>query len=101
MQNVVELQHYGEFLATQETVRELCVPNEFIRIERLVAIATFAEHVDVGRQSTAPWERDARVATIGEIPCGQVARYLQTIFRVRISSICIQRQIEPFVSEAE
>ena len=47
MEDIIPLEHDYQFLASQESMRQLCVPDKFIGIQRLVTIASFAEHVDV------------------------------------------------------
>ena len=76
MKDVIPLQHHGQFLATQETVRQLGVPYHFIGVQRLIAIAALTKHVEVGDQAGTPWEGDIRIAAVLEVPGGQVVRSL-------------------------
>ena len=73
VEDVIPLQHDGEFLSLEETLRELCVPDELIGIECLVAVSPLAEHMEVGRQVGAPWEGNSCVASVREIPCGEIS----------------------------
>ena len=82
-------------------MRKLCVPNELIGVECLVAVSPFAEHVEVCRQVGAPWEGDSGVASIGEVPCGEIARSLQLVFGMCICGIAVDREVEPTVAETK
>ena len=101
VQDVIPLKHHGELLATQETMRDLSIPDEFVGVEGLVAITALAEHVDIGGNVTAPREGDSCVSTIREVPCCQVARCLQTVLCMCVGCVGIERKIEPLVAEAE
>ena len=87
VEDVVPLQHHREFLAFHETVRELRVPYQLVGIERGVAVAPLAEHMEIGGEIGAPRERDARVASIREVPGGEVVGGLEPVFRTGISDI--------------
>ena len=50
VENVVPLKHDGEYLATEEAVAELCVPDELVGVECLVGITTLAVAMEVGRE---------------------------------------------------
>ena len=100
-QDVVPLQHDSQRFATQETVRQLHVPYHLIGVQRLVAIAALAVHVEVGTQVGAPWEGYLSVAAIGEVPRRQVVRGLQTVLCAGIRGALVQRDAEPRVAIAE
>ena len=101
VQDVIPLQHDGERLAAQETVAQLCIPNEFVGIQRLVAVASFAEHMGIGREIATPRECDSGIAAIGEIPGCQVVGSLKTVLSMCIGSSSVKREIEPLVAETE
>ena len=101
MQNVVPLQHDHQFLSLQESVRELCVPDNLVGVERLVAIASFAVNVDVGGKVAAPGEGNPGVAAVGEVPCGEVVRRLQLVLRMSVGGVGVEREVQPLVAEAE
>ena len=94
VQDVVPLQHHSEFLATQEGLRELGVPQEFVGIHRLVGIASLAEHVEVGSKFHAPIETDVRVTTVLEVPGGKVVRCLQAVLSAGIRRTTVEREVE-------
>ena len=72
VENVVPLEHHGEFLALEETLRELGIPQQLVGVERRIAIAALAVHVHVGREVGTPGEGDLRVATVVEVPRFQI-----------------------------
>ena len=47
-QDIVPLQHDCKFLATQEAIRELRVPDELVGVQRGIGIAALAVDVEVG-----------------------------------------------------
>ena len=53
-------------------MRELCIPDHFIGVQSLIAIASLAVHVEVCNQTGTPREGDVRVATVLEVPGAQV-----------------------------
>ena len=101
IEDVIPLQHDGEFLSLEETLRKLCVPDELIGIECLVAISPLAEHVEVGGEVGAPREGNPCISAIREVPCGEVARCLQFVLRMGIGGIAIEGEVEPTVAETK
>ena len=77
------------------------VPQHLVGVERSVGIASLAIYMEVSRQVCAPGEGDACVAAIGEVPSGEVARGLQAVLRASIGSLCIERDVEPTVTETQ
>lgn len=101
VQDVIPLQHNGERLATQETMRDLGIPKQFIGVECLVTVASLAVHMDVGGKVGAPREGDPGVGTVEMVPGSEVVGSLQTVVRPCIGGVVVSRDIEPFVSETE
>ena len=101
VEDVIPLQHDGEFLSLEETLRKLCVPDELIGIECLVAISPLAEHVEVSGEVGAPWEGNPCISAIREVPCREVARCLQFVLSMGISGIAVEGEVEPTVAETE
>ena len=54
-------------------MRELRIPYKLIGVECLVAVSPLAEHMEVGRQVGAPWEGNSCIASVREIPCGEIS----------------------------
>ena len=90
MQDIIPLQHHGQRFSTQEAVRQLGVPDQLIGIERRIAIASFTEHVEVGREVAAPREGHSGVTTILEVPGRQVVRGLQTVLRTGVGGSSVE-----------
>ena len=101
VEDVIPLQHDGEFLSLEETLRKLCVPDELIGIERLVAISPLAEHVEVGGEVGAPREGNPCISAIREVPCREVARCLQFVLSMGIGGIAVEGEVEPTVAKTE
>ena len=99
MENVIPLQHHCQRFSTQETMRQLHIPQQFVCVERTVAIATFAVHVKVGGEIGSPGKGYLRVSAIMKVPCGQVTRSLQFVFRSCIGSAAVNGKTEPLVPE--
>ena len=89
VQNVVPLQHDGEGLATQETVRNLGVPKQFVGVECRVTVTSLTVHMDVGGKVGTPWEGDSGVGTILVVPRGEIVGGLQTVVRVCIGGVVV------------
>ena len=101
VKDIIPLQHNGEFLSLEETLRKLCVPDELIGVECLVTVSPLAEHVEVGGEVGAPREGNPGISAIREIPCGEVARSLQFVLSMGVSGIAVEGEVEPTVAEAE
>ena len=57
--------------------------------------------MEVGGKTGAPGEGDFRVATILEVPGGQVARRLQFVLCASISDVRVQRDTDILLTEAQ
>ena len=101
VEDIIPLQHNGEFLSLEETLRKLCVPNELIGVECLVTVSPLAEHVEVGGEVGAPREGNPSISAIREVPCGEVARCLQFVLSMGVSGIAVEGEVEPTVAETK
>ena len=79
LEDIIELQRDSERLALEETLRDLCIPDEFVGIHRRVVVASPALHVDVRGEGRAPWRRDTQHRTISELPRVEVVLRLQVV----------------------
>ena len=108
---VVELQRYGQRLSTQDALRYLGIPYQLIGVERSIAVSALAIAMEVGREDgprwSIPWaagkliQVDACIATIVEVPSGEVTASLQSVLRSCVCDTCIQREVPPAVTIAE
>ena len=64
VQDVIPLQHNRQLLTTQETVRQLSIPYQFVGIQRGIAITPATEHVDICRKVSAPRESNLGVPAV-------------------------------------
>ena len=88
------MQHHRELLATQESLGELGIPQQFVGVHRLIGVTAFAEHVEIGGQFHAPIKADVRVTTILEVPGRQVVRGLQAVLGAGIGCTTVEREVE-------
>ena len=84
MQDVVELQRYGERSAFEEALSDLRVPDEFVGVHRLIVEPAPAVHVHVGRERGAPRCCYVDGATVCKAPGVEVALALQVVARVGV-----------------
>lgn len=73
VENVVPLEHDGEFSSSKEALRDLSVPYQFVSIECLVAVSSFGVHMDICIDVCSPWEFNAGIKSIGMVPRSEVA----------------------------
>ena len=71
-------------------MRKLGIPDEFISVQALVAIATLAIDVEIGREVGTPREGDLRIAAIVEVPGRQVVRGLKPVLSTGVCGPCIE-----------
>ena len=111
MQDVIPLQHHRECLSTQEAIAQLGIPYQLIGVERSIAVSALAIAMEVGRKDgprrSIPWaagkliQVDACIATIVEVPSGEVTAGLQSVLRACVCDTRIQREVPPAVTIAE
>ena len=80
---------------------DLGIPEQFVGVEALVTVTSFAVHVDIGGEVGPPWEGNPGVGTVEVVPSSEVVGGLQTILRVGKGGVVVDRDVEPFVPETE
>ena len=101
VEDIVELERDRERLATQEALRHLGVPKQFVAVERGVVVASAAVHVEVRGEARAPGRREVDGSAIGEAPGVEVLRRLQLVLRVVVLHRPIEGHLQPTVAIAE
>ena len=69
MQEVIRLQRDGGLLLLKESVTDLCVPNEFVRVHVGRRVTATRTHADVGGESETILEVACRRKAIVEVEC--------------------------------
>ena len=77
------------------------IPEHFVGVEALVAIASLAVHMDVGGKFHSPGEVVPSVQTIEEVPGGEVVGGLQTVAGACVGGVEIGGDVERPVSVTE
>ena len=71
-------------------MRQLGIPQQFVGVQTLVVIASLAEHVAVGRKVGTPGERNLGVATIRDVPRGEIVSSLQAVVSTGVGGASIE-----------
>ena len=100
VEDVVQLQADGEWLALEKALRDLCIPDELVGVHRAVGIAPSALVVQIGGEARTPRSIDVEAATVGELPCVEVVLRLQQVLRVHVVERTIERHLYPVLSPA-
>ena len=101
MQDVIELQSHGERFSLQESLCQLRIPDQFVGVECLIAVASSALVMDIRGEAHAPGCIEVQRGTVGELPGIEISRCLQQIARVAIVHRSVSRYFKPILTHTQ